>query len=53
MKNKNKQTNKQTNKQKTKLGKTILNNERTFGGITIPDSKLYYRDVVIKTQLQF
>ena len=36
-------------KQKTEVAKTILNNEKTLGEITIPDHELYCRAIVIKT----
>lgn len=36
---------------KTRIGKTILNNKRPSGGINIPVLKIYYRTIMIKTEL--
>jgi hypothetical protein len=35
------------NNKKSGIAKTILNNKRTSGGISIPDLKLYYRGILI------
>jgi hypothetical protein len=39
------------NNQKPRIAKTILNNKRTSGEITIADLRLYYRAIMIKNRM--
>ena len=36
------------NNKKTRIAKTLLKDKRTSGGMTMPDLKFYYREIVIK-----
>jgi hypothetical protein len=38
----------QTTPCQTKIAKTIPDNERNAGGLTIPNFKLHYKDTVVK-----